>query len=81
MYYHGYGAGVGGMVVMALIVLGVAGLIAAAVASGPRPPMAGPDGALPRTGAERVLAERFARGEIDAEEYEDRMRTLRAGRP
>ena len=32
--------------------------------------------------AEQVLADRFARGEIDAEEYQERLGTLRrAGRP
>ena len=35
-------------------------------------------GAADRLGsAERVLADRFARGEIDAEEYERRLRVLR----
>lgn len=29
--------------------------------------------------AEQVLADRFARGEIDAEEYRQRLETLRAG--
>jgi putative membrane protein len=29
--------------------------------------------------AEQVLAERFARGEIDADEYRERLDTLRAG--
>ncbi len=31
--------------------------------------------------AEQILAERFARGEIDEDEYWQRMTTLRAGRP
>ncbi|MFJ2662757.1 SHOCT domain-containing protein [Nocardia fluminea] len=30
------------------------------------------------TGAEHVLAERFARGEIDAQEYADRLSVLRS---
>jgi putative membrane protein len=33
-----------------------------------------------RPDAERVLAGRFARGEIDGEEYEQRLYTLRAAR-
>ncbi|GAA3336571.1 hypothetical protein GCM10020358_09480 [Amorphoplanes nipponensis] len=36
--------------------------------------------AEPPAGTERTLADRFARGEIDAEEYEQRLRTLRSGR-
>ncbi|HEY7223402.1 MAG TPA: SHOCT domain-containing protein [Micromonosporaceae bacterium] len=31
----------------------------------------------PGPSAEQILAERFARGEIDAEEYQQRLRTLR----
>jgi putative membrane protein len=31
--------------------------------------------------AEQILAERFARGEIDQDEFWQRMTTLRAGRP
>ena len=34
-----------------------------------------------RSAAEQTLADRLARGEIDSEEYEQRLRTLRAGRP
>jgi putative membrane protein len=30
--------------------------------------------------AEQVLADRFARGDIDSDEYEQRLRTLRAAR-
>ena len=30
--------------------------------------------------SERTLADRFAHGEIDTEEYEQRLRTLRAAR-
>lgn len=35
--------------------------------------------ASPRTTPEQLLAERFARGEIDAEEYRARLDTLRSG--
>lgn len=41
-------------------------------------------GSLPGAGpvtAEQILAERFARGEIDEDEFWQRMTTLRAGRP
>ncbi len=47
----------------------------------------GPDGQSgPLSGpgpvtAEQILAERFARGEIDQDEFWQRMTTLRAGRP
>lgn len=44
-----------------------------------RPPAAGPH-AGPRPTPEQVLAERFARGEIDEEEYTARRDALRAGR-
>ena len=80
MMYQGYGMGVGGWLLMMLIVVVSAGLVAAgtvAVVRGLRPPdwgtVAGPFSADP----ERVLADRFARGEIDVEEYEARLRTLR----
>jgi putative membrane protein len=39
-----------------------------------------PPGPGPVT-AEQILAERFARGEIDEDEFWQRMTTLRAGRP
>lgn len=39
-----------------------------------------PSGHGPVT-AEQILAERFARGEIDEDEFWQRMTTLRAGRP
>ncbi len=42
------------------------------------------DGGSPRGGprpAEEILRERFARGEIDAREYEERLRVLRGETP
>ena len=39
------------------------------------PPVAGPQ----PSGAEEILAERFARGEIDAGEYQERLDVLRQG--
>ncbi|WP_245204378.1 SHOCT domain-containing protein [Kitasatospora sp. RG8] len=44
---------------------------------GPGPTGVDQGGAAPPT-AEQVLAERFARGEIDADEYRHRLDTLRA---
>ncbi|AII03822.1 SHOCT domain-containing protein [Rhodococcus opacus] len=38
-----------------------------------------PGGAPPLRSAEAVLAERFARGEIDEQEYRSRLTILRAG--
>jgi putative membrane protein len=79
--YQGYGMGAGGWLVMALILLGTVGLIAAvtvAVVRGLAPDRR-PETGRPNS-AEQVLADRFARGEIDSEEYESRLRTLRAER-
>jgi len=40
----------------------------------------GPAHRPPEPGAEAVLADRFARGEIEPDDYEQRLRTLRATR-
>ena len=73
MMYHGYGMGAGWSLVLFAIALPAlllaAGLIVAQLQRAPRAPE--PD-------AERVLADRLARGEIEPEEYEQRLRTLRA---
>jgi putative membrane protein len=75
-----YGMSGAGWLTMTLVVLALAGLVAAvavALVRGPttdrRPRETGGD-------AERILADRFARGEIDAEEYESRLGTLRGER-
>jgi putative membrane protein len=49
-------------------------------APGPYDQPGPPPGPGPVT-AEQILAERFARGEIDEDEFWQRMTTLRAGRP
>ena len=49
-------------------------------APGPYDQPGSPPGLGPVT-AEQILAERFARGEIDEDEFWQRMTTLRAGRP
>jgi putative membrane protein len=49
-------------------------------APGPFDQQSPPPGLGPAT-AEQILAERFARGEIDENEFWQRMTTLRAGRP
>ncbi|MFD7006197.1 SHOCT domain-containing protein [Rhodococcus jostii] len=42
-------------------------------------PFPAPPGGPPHRSAEAVLAERFARGEIDEQEYRNRLSILRAG--
>ncbi|GAA1090490.1 MULTISPECIES: SHOCT domain-containing protein [Kitasatospora] len=86
---NGWGFGfmtVGMVLFWALLVLGIVVLVRHLGRTGPPPP--GPpapppaDPGRPRTDPEQLLAERFARGEIDAEEYRHRLETLRtAGRP
>jgi putative membrane protein len=79
--YQGYGMGAGGWLVMTLILLGAVGLIAAVTVVAVR--ALAPE-RRPETGragnAEQVLADRYARGEVDSEEYESRLRVLRAER-
>jgi len=75
MMYHGYGMGAGWSlivfaVLLPMLLLGL-GLIVAQFQRAPH---------APEPGAERVLADRLARGEIEPEEYEQRLRTLRATR-
>lgn len=78
MMSHGYGMGIGWFLVVIAIVLPAlllaAGLL---VAQFQRSPGAT---APQEPEAERVLADRLARGEIGAEEFEQRVRALRAAR-
>ena len=63
---------VGTVVVLSLLVLGAVLLVRTS-----RRPSDGPaPGSSPRS-AEQILAERFARGEIDEEEYRQRLTTLK----
>jgi putative membrane protein len=78
MMYHGYGMGAGWSLIVFAIVLPAlllaVGLLVGQFRNGPgaaRPP---------ESDAEGLLAERLARGEIDAEEFEQRLRALRAAR-
>jgi putative membrane protein len=58
---------VASVVLLAVIILGVVALLRArSWVAGPRP-----------TAAEQLLAERFARGDIDEEEYRRRLEALR----
>jgi putative membrane protein len=82
MYWYGHGMGWawgGGLLMFGFWVL-VAVAVVLAVRhfsrSGGRPPSAGPP-----PSAEQLLAERYARGEIDDEEYQRRLATLRGGTP
>ncbi|MFE0579675.1 MULTISPECIES: SHOCT domain-containing protein [unclassified Streptomyces] len=84
MFWYDHGMGGWGWVAMSLGMVLVAALAVAGVvlllrsvdrlASGPARPPATPS-------AQQVLADRFARGEIDEEEYEQRLDTLRAHGP
>jgi putative membrane protein len=80
MMYPGYGMGVGGWLVMTLIVVVGVGLVTAVTVAVVRslwPADRETFGRFTADGPERVLADRFARGEIGVEEYEARLRTLR----
>lgn len=77
-HYNGWGWGWGDWFAMSLMMLLVWGAVAAAVVwavravrGEPRRPGPGPDS------AEQVLAERYARGEIDEDEYRRRSEVLR----
>ena len=80
MYPIGTGMSSGGWILMSvgsvlflvLLVFGVVAAVRALDRPGPAEPSRG--------GAEQMLADRFAHGDIDAEEYEQRLRTLRANR-
>jgi len=84
MMVYGNGMGAGGWVLMLLSTLALWALLIAAIVlavrplRGPQPPGRVTEPRSPA--AEGVLAERFARGEIDSDEYEQRLRTLRAAR-
>ena len=78
MMYYGHGMGPGWSLIVFAVTLPAlllaAGLLAAQVRRGPEERPA----ASRAVEAELVLSDRFARGEIDTEEYEQRLRTLRA---
>jgi len=75
MMYHGGGMGVGwALIVFAVLLPTLVLLVAFAFGGFQRPAASAPA----RADAERVLADRFARGEIDREDYEERLHTLRS---
>jgi putative membrane protein len=74
--------GLGTWITMALLMLVFWGLIAALIVyvirSGRDRPMSGPNSSgPPEDQAQRILDERFALGEIDADEYKGRRELLR----
>ena len=81
MYWWGQGLSGWGYALMAVsmvlfwgvVILGIVALVRYL---GRSSPSAGGAGVSPPT-AEQVLAERFARGEIDEQEYQSRLATLR----
>lgn len=84
MWGHDWGWGWGAWLVMSLLMamfwgLVIAGIVVLVRSLGSRQP----GGSAPETrqpSAEELLAERFARGEIDGDEYTRRRELLRAGR-
>ena len=82
MSWWGYGLGIAGMVLFwgLLIVAIVAAVRYLGRGRQERLPQEPPAPTPRPPGAEQVLAERFARGEIDADEYRQRLEILREGR-
>lgn len=85
MMYDGWGMGWGGWLLMTLVmivfwaILITAIVLAVRYVAGSGRPGAGPGPSGP-TRAEDLLAERFARGEIDDDEYRQRVTLLREHR-
>lgn len=83
MWYGGTGWGWGGWFMMAAMMVVFWGLVIAAGFAAVRylspnnPPRPGATDALERKRAEDILAERYARGEIDDDEYRKRLTLLR----
>lgn len=74
-WHDGWG---GWWILMPLVTVGFWALVIWAVATVIRQrPVTGPGGPTGSARAEEVLAERYARGEIDDEEYRHRLDTLR----
>ena len=63
-----------------LVAIGVVWLVRSVITPGAQPPAAppSPGPGSPTGGAEQILAERLARGEIDSAEYQTRLDALRS---
>lgn len=80
MGWHDHHDHWGGAVAMTLVLIALIALVAWAVymtVQTRRGPGAGPRAHAQPAGAEAILAERLARGEIDPQEYRDRLSALR----
>jgi putative membrane protein len=85
MMFYGHGMAMGGTLLVFLVALPallVAVWLILAQSHRPSDAPARPDSVPPDPipDAERTLADRFARGEIATQEYEERLRALRAAR-
>ncbi|MGW4059942.1 SHOCT domain-containing protein [Amycolatopsis sp. NPDC004747] len=69
MGWTGWAGGIGMLVLMVLVLAAVAALAVVLARPGPQAPP-------PADTARRILDERFARGELDQEEYERRRNAL-----
>jgi putative membrane protein len=76
MMYWGYGSG-WGYLLMAVSMVAFWGLVIGAIVLIVRAVSGGSTPAPPPTDPQRILAERFARGEIDQTEYHNRLAALR----
>lgn len=86
MWHDGGGWGLAGWIVMAVGMVAFWALVITALVllirylARPRDTTATPPPAFTQTRAEDLLAERFARGEIDEDEYRQRLSALRQNR-
>ena len=80
MWEDGYGFGAGGgllwLLVIVLVVVGVVGLVVYLMRPSRHAPPPSTPPTPPADSALQILRERFARGEIDQAEYEERRRAL-----
>lgn len=80
MGYSNYSMGGGGWLVMTLVMIAFWSLVVFAIAAIFRGTRSNtPSTGTAHRGAEEILDERLARGEIDGEEYRTRKAALRAG--
>jgi putative membrane protein len=80
MMFYGPGAGMGWSMIVFAVALPALIIAMVLILMRFRPPAETPAAPDPVPEAERTLADRFARGEIGTEEYEERLRALRAAR-